>query len=150
MSDAAEILPPERPKSWVGTGIPGPGRPKGSLGGRALALRTLDDVIRKDRNQENLAHAFQAEFDRDPIKFFKQIIMPLLPQDVKIKLGEEGAIQWVSLSTMFPMKGSAPSTEPGIGVSESSVAVEDGARPCPLPPSFSTGEPERPLETMPG
>jgi hypothetical protein len=34
---------------------------KGKLGGRALALRTLDSVMARERNQENLANALLGE-----------------------------------------------------------------------------------------
>jgi hypothetical protein len=66
-----------------------PGRPKGRVGGRAAALQTLDAMLGEARNQENLRHALQASFDNDPVKFFKQIIMPLLPTEVKMKLGAD-------------------------------------------------------------
>ena len=107
--------------------VPAP-RPKGILGGRALALRTLDSVMAKEKNQENLANALQAHFDEDPIRFFKQIIMPLLPQDVKIKLSEEGGFSWMTLPDMIRMKASSNSTSPVIDVSESSVADDGGGR----------------------
>ena len=108
--------------------IPMP-RPKGTIGGRALALKTLDVMLGKDRNQENLMNALQAHFDADPVRFFKQIIMPLLPTEVKMKLGEEGSISWVRLSTMFPTKDSDASTKPVIDVSGASVAVDAGEKP---------------------
>jgi len=69
--------------------IPAP-RPKGTIGGRALALKTLDVMLGKDKNQENLMNALQAHFDADPVRFFKQIVMPLLPTEVKMRLSEEG------------------------------------------------------------
>jgi hypothetical protein len=83
----------------------------------------------RERNQENLANALQAHFDEDPVRFFKQLIMPLLPQDVKIKLSEEGGFSWLTLPDMIRMKASSSSTSPVIDVSESSVVVDDGARP---------------------
>ena len=88
------------------------GRPKGCLGGRALALQTLENVLANPANQAELAKAIQSAFSADPMKFFRQIIMPLLPQDVKIRMAEEGAIQWVSLATTFPMKKAEPTGNP--------------------------------------
>ena len=75
-------------------GTVAPGRRKGSVSGRAAALKTLDSMLGDERNQENLRHALQASFDNDPVRFFKQIIMPLLPTEVKMKLGadEEGGL----------------------------------------------------------
>lgn len=62
------------PRDERGRIIPGyslnpAGKPKGKLGGRALALKTLDRVMAKERNQENLANALQAHFDEDPVRF---------------------------------------------------------------------------------
>ena len=107
--------------------VPAP-RPKGILGGRALALRTLDSVMAREQNQENLANALQTHFDEDPVRFFKQIIMPLLPQDVKIKLSEEGGFSWMTLPDMIRMKASSNSTSPVIDVSASSVADDAGEK----------------------
>ena len=67
----------------------GPGRPKGKLGGRALALLRLDKMLARSENLDKLDGALQAEFDLDPVLFFKQIVMPLIPKNQVIKL--EGA-----------------------------------------------------------
>lgn len=126
-----------------------PGRPKGTVGGRAAALATLDRVIRTEANQKMLAKAFQIEFAKNPIRFFKTIIMPLLPRDVQLKLGEEGAIQWVRLSTMFPTKDSAQST-PVPNDSERCAVADAGERPCALPPNCWIGPGGKPQETTDG
>lgn len=133
--DAA--TPAESPYKFIrdenGRFLPGTRGPlaptKGKLGGRALALRTLDRVMAQERNQENLANALQAEFENDPVRFFKTIIMPLLPQDVKVRLSEEGGFRWMTLPDMIRTQGSASSTLPAIDVSESSAADDAGAKP---------------------
>jgi hypothetical protein len=122
-----ELIRDDRGRFLPGSRPPIP--QKGRLGGRAMALRTLDQVMAKEKNQENLANALQAHFEEDPVRFFKQIIMPLLPQDVKIKLSEEGGFSWMSLPDMIRMKASSNSTSPVIDVSASSVADDAGARP---------------------
>lgn len=142
-----ELIRDDRGRFLPGSRPPLP--QKGRLGGRALALRTLDSVMAREKNQENLANALQAHFDEDPVRFFKQIIMPLLPQEVKMKLGEEGAISWVRLSTMFPTPDNEPST-PVIDVSEPSAADDAGARPSVSQPSYSTGQEEKPPATTDG
>lgn len=109
--------------------LPGPGRPKGRVGGRAMALQTLDAMLGEERNQENLRHALQANFDNDPVKFFKQIIMPLLPTEVKMKLGEEGGFSWMSLPDMIRMRDNQKSTSPVIDVSASCVVEDAGEKP---------------------
>ena len=73
------------------------GRPKGRVGGRNLALQTLDAMLAEEKNQDNLRAALQASFDSDPVKFFKQIIMPLLPSEMKMTLVEETGFSRMSL-----------------------------------------------------
>ena len=75
---------------------------KGRLGGRALALRLLDEILAEDEVQEHMADALRAAVMKDPLKFFKQIVMPLIPTEVKMKIAEEGPISWVRLATQFP------------------------------------------------
>jgi hypothetical protein len=106
-----------------------PGRPKGRVGGRAQALQLLDKILAEDEVQERMGSALREAIMNDPVRFFKQIIMPLLPQDVKIKLSEEGGFSWMSLPDMIRMKASSNSTSPVIDVSASSVADDAGARP---------------------
>ena len=81
------------------TGISGNprGRPSGSYGGRIQALAALDKVLAKKKNQSALLRALEQEFEKDPIRFFKTIIMPLLPKESKLKLDQDGVIQWRSL-----------------------------------------------------
>ena len=110
-------------------GTVAPGRPKGRVGGRAMALQTLDAMLGEERNQENLRHALQANFDNDPVKFFKQIIMPLLPTEVKMKLGEKGGFSWMSLPDMIRMRDNQKSTSPVIDVSASCVVEDAGEKP---------------------
>ena len=77
---------------------------KGKLGGRAQALRTLDQMLAKDQNQENLANALQAHFDEDPVRFFKTLVMPLLPQDLKVHATADTGFSWMSLPDMIGRK----------------------------------------------
>jgi hypothetical protein len=126
-----------------------PGRPKGRVGGRAKALLLLDSILGEDEVQNRMASELREAIMDDPVKFFRQIIMPLLPQEIKMKLGEEGAISWVRLSTMFPTQDSEPSM-PVIDVSEPSAADDDGERPYVSPPSYSTEPEAKPQATTPG
>lgn len=38
-----------------------------------------------------------AEFDKNPLQFFKTIIMPLLPKESKMAVDHDGVIEWKSL-----------------------------------------------------
>ena len=73
------------------------GRPKGSYGGRIKALAALDKMLGRKKSQDALVKALQLEFDKDPVRFFKTIVMPLLPKESKLQLDREGVIQWRSL-----------------------------------------------------
>lgn len=85
------------------SGVPGPGRPKGSVGGRAAALQMLDKVLAEPSAQAKLADALREYFEADPVKFFRQIVMPLLPSEAVHKIQQEGgSIQWMRLATQFP------------------------------------------------
>ena len=67
-------------KGWFMEGTsPGPGRHPSSWG-RVQALRVLDDLVSNSENQVKLRDAMQHVFDENPVRFFKSIIMPLLPR----------------------------------------------------------------------
>jgi hypothetical protein len=57
-------------------------------------------VIRKNPHwtSNRISEELAKHFDNDPVRFFKQIIMPLLPTEVKMKLGadEEGGLPAVA------------------------------------------------------
>ena len=114
------------------------GRPKGSVGGRAQALMLLDSLMAEESNKEKLRAAMQASFDQNPMRFFRNVIMPLLPRDVMLKLGEEGVIKWTSLLDTFPMPASEKSITIEDAGSAPSAAGGGGARPALPPPSSST------------
>jgi hypothetical protein len=73
------------------------GRPKGSSGGRVQALAALDVMLAKRKNQRALVKALESEFLDNPVRFFKTIIMPLLPREAKLSLDHDGVIRWQSL-----------------------------------------------------
>jgi hypothetical protein len=73
------------------------GRPKGSYGGRIQALAALDRMLGKKKNQVVLTKALEQEFLSNPVRFFKTVVMPLLPRETKLKLDQEGVVQWRSL-----------------------------------------------------
>jgi hypothetical protein len=73
------------------------GRPKGSYGGRIQALAALDRMLGKKKNQSVLVKALEQEFVADPVRFFKTVVMPLLPRESKLKLDQDGTVRWRSL-----------------------------------------------------
>lgn len=108
---------------------PGPGRPKGSLAGRAQAILTLDTMLARAGNQQKLDAALQEYFDENPIRFFKQLIMPLIPQNVRLELAQQGVTPWGSLRDMCRTPANSLSTAKVIDVSESSAPAGDSERP---------------------
>ena len=48
--------------------------------GRRAALGTLDAMLGEEPNVQLLRKSLQAEFTDDPVLFFKNIVMPLLPK----------------------------------------------------------------------
>ncbi len=82
---------------------PGPGRPAGSQSGRASALAILDKMMGTEENKAKLAAALEKHFEDDPVRFFKTIIMPLLPSEAIHKIQNDVTrVEWVSLSQLYP------------------------------------------------
>ena len=74
------------------------GRPKGRYGGRIAALAAMDQMLGKKKKQVALVKALEAEFDKDPVTFFKTFVMPLLPKESKVQLDKDDCvIRWRSL-----------------------------------------------------
>jgi len=88
------------------SGNPG-GRPKGSYGGRIQALAGLDKLLARKKNQKALIAALEKDLQQDPVRFFKTVIMPLLPKESKLSLDSDGVVEWKSLLETFPKSGGA-------------------------------------------
>ena len=73
------------------------GRPKGSVGGRAMAVIWLDGLLVKKENKELVCAAFQEALKRDTLGFFKSVVMPLMPKDAKLTVARDGIVEWKSL-----------------------------------------------------
>ena len=84
------------------TGMPN-GRPKGSYGGRIMALQCLDKILAKRKSQAALIRALEAELHSNPLGFFRTIVMPLLPREAKLSLDHDGVLEWKSLLGSGPV-----------------------------------------------
>lgn len=73
------------------------GRPKGCCGGRIRALAGLDRLLARKKNQKALIAALEEDLLADPVRFFKTVVMPLLPREAKLSVDHAGVIQWRSL-----------------------------------------------------
>jgi len=94
------------------------GRPKGSYGGRIQALACLDRLLARKVNQKALMQALEADLRANPVRFFKTVIMPLLPRESKLSFDHDGVIEWRSL----------------IGAAEGPVGSGPGSVPAELRP----------------
>ena len=92
--------------------VAGPGRPPGSVSGRREALRVLDSVLADSTIQATLETAIRTAFNKNPIAFFKTIVMPLLPQESKVAIAREGPVVWQSLLATFPLPKPLTTTSP--------------------------------------
>ena len=84
-------------KYQAGTSGNPAGRPKGSYGGRIMALASLDKLMARRKNQNALIRALEKDLHANPVRFFKTVIMPLLPRESKLSFDHDGVIQWRSL-----------------------------------------------------
>jgi hypothetical protein len=73
------------------------GRPKGSYGGRIQALASLDKLLARKKSKNALIRALELELHTDPVRFFKTVIMPLLPRESRLSFDRAGVIRWQSL-----------------------------------------------------
>jgi len=73
------------------------GRPKGSYGGRIMALASLDTLLAKKKNQKALMAALEQDLLEEPVRFFKTVIMPLLPREAKLSFDHDVVVEWKSL-----------------------------------------------------
>jgi hypothetical protein len=73
------------------------GRPKGTFGGRIQALAGLDRLLERKKNQRALIKALEADLHANPVRFFKTVIMPLLPREARLSIDNDGVIEWKSL-----------------------------------------------------
>ena len=48
--------------------------------GKSKALALVDSICNKAKNLTKLKQAMQAEFDKDPLAFFQNIVVPLTPK----------------------------------------------------------------------
>lgn len=119
------------------SGNPG-GRQKGSYGGRIQALAGLDKLLARRKNQKALIDALEKDLQKDPVRFFKFVIMPLLPREAKLSFDREGVIQWKSLIGGEPVDGEinpypSPSTELRASPlpSQGEGTIEDRGTECP-------------------
>jgi hypothetical protein len=93
-----------------------------------MALASLDRLLAKKKNQKALMDALEKDLLKDPVYFFKTVVMPLLPREAKLSLDREGVIQWKSLLGVLPTEpvGSGQEAVGSKTINVPSEAVETG------------------------
>ena len=78
------------------------GRPRGSVGGRAQALAALDRMLSKECNQQALFDALEKELQADPARFFRNVVVPLIPRSTREALPPDANDDWLPLDRTPP------------------------------------------------
>ena len=65
------------------------GKPKGTLHGRARALKLLDEILAEPQTVERMRIALTAYILRDPVRAFRVLVMPLLPREARFDVNNE-------------------------------------------------------------
>jgi hypothetical protein len=103
----------------------GPGRPKG-VSGRQQALSILDSIFADSNNKEILRQKLQEKFDKDPVKFFDEYDIPLLPKDTtfgfKNSEGEDLSINTIEVRLGKQVVADKPGDE------EANIESSSGSR----------------------
>ena len=87
----------DEPVRFVPGGAPGPGRPKGSVSGRARAIQLIDNLINK--HSDKLEDALEKEFLKNPVRFWTRYGFPLVPQALvaRVDSNPTQGSPWISL-----------------------------------------------------
>jgi hypothetical protein len=75
---------------------------------------------------------------KDPVWFFRRIIMPLLPKEASVNIEHSGVIEWRLLSNTPPIGLRNKSIIPVTGDSVLSVPGDGSERPSVLPENCSS------------
>jgi hypothetical protein len=73
------------------------GRKKGFRGGRTQALASMDHMLAKSKNKQQLEREMEEEFQKGAMKFFRTYVMPLLPKESKVAVENDGIVMWRNL-----------------------------------------------------
>jgi hypothetical protein len=78
---------------------------------------TLDRMLAKPANQAFLAKALEEELRKNPLRFFRSIIMPLIPHETRTAIEQAGVVGWRSLVSSS-ITGAGLQSDAGGGVEQ--------------------------------
>ena len=58
------------------------------LGGRSRAMQLFDKWLAEDGKGDKLRQAWENEFAKDPLKFWRDYIVPLMPKEARLEIAE--------------------------------------------------------------
>jgi hypothetical protein len=110
-------------------------RSRGARRGRARALAMLDRLMTETKNQKAFAAALEAEFRKDPVRFFITMVMPLLPRKATLSADYDGVVKRGSAPDGAPAirGGGAAMTENQQSMTTPEQCAADQANACYLP-----------------
>ena len=120
------------------------GRPKGQKSGRMQSLGELDSMLKDSDVMATLREGLLKALEKDPVWFFRRIIMPLLPKEATLQVEHDGVIEWRLLSNTPPIGLNKSSTMPATGDSALSAPDDASEKPSALPGNFSNAESRSP------
>ena len=123
------------------------GRPKGTFSGRTQLVKALDRLLQDEGNQQALLNGLQASLQKDPVWFFRRIVMPLLPREATLNVEHNGVIQWQLLSNTPPIGLKKQSMMPATSDFELSAPEDGSERPYALPGNCSKAPSSTPANT---
>jgi len=114
-----------KPYQWKPGQSGNPGGPKkGVAGGRSAALRQLDEMLSRTENLRVLRAALEKDFRKNPMRFFRDVVMPLLPKQAVSQLQSgDRVIEWRGLLTV-----GGPGSDAGMGEPRAVVDVKEVPR----------------------
>lgn len=74
-----------KPRKWT----------RGSKSGRTRALALLDRLAAGKTSQRAIMAALEARFREDPVRFFRTVVMPLLPRDATLSAAGDDVVEWI-------------------------------------------------------
>ena len=120
------------------------GRPRGSLGGRAQVLAALDRMLSKECNQQALIDAIEKWLQADPVRLFRDIVVPLLPRATREVPPPDANDDWLPLDrtppSVAPLGICSPPKRPPLPPTptpDASLPVSPSSPPIPHPSILS-------------
>ena len=112
------------------------------------ALGELDSLMKDAGFLSILRDGLAEALERDPVWFFRRIIMPLLPKEASLQIENDGVFKWKLLSDTVPIEDSPEYISQKL---DSALSAPDGdsEKPSALQPNLLKRESSTP-ETMDG